>query len=91
MDNNHPFLYAPNTVEDSDWNEWLYQRAYHSIDVNPNSDISIPIQTEDEKSPLVLTKSIENGRMTYINLTISPQLLNIHPGVFVLLANIISI
>jgi len=91
VDKSHPFLNIPNNVEDGDWNEWLYQRAYHSIEVNPNSDISIPIQTEDKKSPLVLTKSVENGRMTYVNLTISPQLLNIHPGVFVLFANIISI
>jgi hypothetical protein len=90
-DKNHPFLKSPNIVEDGDWEEWLFQRAYNTIEVKNNTNISMPIQADDQRSPFVLTKQDENGRITYIDLAISQQLLNIHPGVFVLLANIISI
>jgi hypothetical protein len=40
--------------------------------------------------PLLLTRKLGRGRMTYVDLALAPQWLNVHPGAYRLLANLIS-
>ncbi|MFH1943722.1 MAG: PIG-L family deacetylase [bacterium] len=90
-DETHPFLKIPNPIRAEDWGEWLFQRAYHIVKVENREGFEMPVQTESGDNPFVLTRRAGKGRMTYIDLAFSPQMLNINPGVFRLLANILSI
>ncbi|MFQ5770349.1 MAG: hypothetical protein ACE5HX_07425, partial [bacterium] len=68
-----------------------YLRAYNLVKLNGADDFSVPVKAKDGEIPFIVTKKKEKGRMTYVDLGLGPQLMNIHAGAFRLLANIISI
>lgn len=89
-DKTHPFFTTPNPISEVDWQSWLYLRAYNVVEAADTSGLSIPVRAKGQNSPLLLTKEEGKGRITYIDLALSQQFLNIHPGMFRLFANIIS-
>ena len=89
FDEEHPFLSSPNTVKAKDWDDWLYRRAFNTVKLQAGAAIEAPVRTRED-DPLILTKGSGNGRLTYIDLALRIQLMNIHPGAFRLLANLIS-
>ena len=91
MEEEHPFFSSPNRIEPVDWNEWLYLRAYNIVATSRAADVSLPLRTTEDGIPLILTEKMDRGRRTYMDLALHPQLMNIHPGAFRLLANILSI
>ncbi len=90
MDEGHEFVSQPNPLSNDDWENWLYLRAYHRISGKALQSATAPIRTEADGEPLVVTMAHGQGRQTYIDLALAPQLLNIHAGAFRLLANLIS-
>ena len=91
IDWNHQFFAAPNKIATQFFTDWLFLRAYNNVQVKEGQNLSVPVVTEGEELPSVLTKKLRKGRLTYIDLALHPQLLNIHTGVFRFLANVISI
>ncbi|MCH8126708.1 PIG-L family deacetylase [candidate division KSB1 bacterium] len=90
LDDSHPFVNNPNELSPQDWGNWLFLTAYNSVNVDNSMGYSIPLKTNRDENPLILTKTRGKGKTTYIDLAIYPQLMNIHEGAYKLLANIIS-
>ena len=86
----HPFLSSPNLLGPEDWYGWLYLRAYNVVRMDDTDGFSVPVKTKCGEGPLLLTKKRGDGRLTYVDLALGPQLLNIHEGMFRLFANIVS-
>jgi hypothetical protein len=79
---------TPNMIALKDWDEWLYRRAYNVLDGPALATSKKLLVSADEKSPLIVEWTVGSGKMTYIDLALDPQLLNVHPGAFRLLANL---
>jgi hypothetical protein len=86
----HPLLNQPNHVTSEDWDDWLYLRGYNAISGELLATAGIPLRAMPEGSPLIVTAAAGQGKRTYVDLALHPQLMNIHPGAFRLLANLIS-
>jgi len=84
----HPLLTGPNVIAPDDWQEWLFQRSYNLISGPVLGAAVVPVQVGHQ--PSIVTLQEGKGRKTYVDLALHPQLLNIHPGAFRLLANLIS-
>jgi hypothetical protein len=80
---------VPNVLTSQDWNEWIWTRTDRTCEIGPER-YDIPVRLKANGTPLVVSKSMGNGRITYVNLAIQPQLLNVHAGAFRLLANLLS-
>ena len=62
----------------------------NSVNVDNSMGYSIPLKTNRDENPLILTKTRGKGKTTYIDLAMYPQLMNIHEVAYKLLENIIS-
>ncbi|NUO83135.1 PIG-L family deacetylase [candidate division KSB1 bacterium] len=87
---NHPLLSAPNVLTAEDWNGWLNARGYNLVRLVEAGAAEAPVRAMENGAPLLVTKKLEQGKLTYVDLALTPQLLNLHPGAFRLLANLIS-
>jgi len=86
----HALLSAPNQLAAEDWSGWLYARGYNTVTITETDGIAAPLRTVEGDAPLLVTKKTGSGKITYVELALTPQLLNIHPGAFRLLANLVS-
>jgi hypothetical protein len=78
----------PNSITKDDFKNWIIRRAYNTIQCN-TPDVRVLLSAED-RSPVILEKSRGRGKIVYIDAALSPQLMNIHEGVFRFLANIVA-
>jgi hypothetical protein len=85
----HPIFRTPNTITDRSWKGWIYYRASDSVK-DASQTWNILASLSDVNEPVVLSKNAGSGTLTYVNLALSSQLLNIHEGALDLLANIVS-
>ncbi|MCI0693377.1 PIG-L family deacetylase [candidate division KSB1 bacterium] len=89
-DASHVLLAKPNFIAPEDWNEWLFWRGYNQISGSALTAATVPVRTMPDGLPLIVTATVGNGKRTYVDLALHPQLMNIHAGAFRLLANLIS-
>ncbi len=85
----HPMLAQPNALSDEIWQSWLYARAYNRLSGAMLAQAEKPVVSAAGEA-LVVTRTHGKGRQTYVDLALDPQLINVHPGAFRLLANVIS-
>jgi GlcNAc-PI de-N-acetylase len=90
IDGGHALLAKPNFIAPEDWSEWLFCRGYNKISGPALAAASIPVKALPDGAPLVAVFPAGNGKRTYVDLALPPQLMNIHAGAFRLLANLIS-
>jgi len=92
IDSTSALLKFPNSIHARDWNDWLFRRAYNFISVSPGEeeDVTIPVKLISSGRALIVTQNKGPGKRTYVDLALGPQLMNIHPGAFRLLANLIA-
>lgn len=90
MEAGSALLNGPNHLAAEDWNDWLFLRGYNVISGEALTTATVPIRAGFGGSPLVASFSAGAGKRTYVDLALSPQLLNIHAGAFRFLANLIS-
>jgi hypothetical protein len=90
IDSTHDMVLRPNPIARGDWSDWLYARAYNLVSGEELSSASVPVRMAKGKNPLIATWRRGGGTITYCDLAFHPQFLNIHPGAFRLLANLIS-
>ena len=81
---------SPNRLTWQDWESWLFRRAYNIVAGPALRTAVIPLKSKLEKNPLIAEWSIGSGTFTYVDLALQHQFLNVHPGAFRLLANLIS-
>jgi hypothetical protein len=89
-DNTHRLLTYPNAIRSTDWSEWLYCKAYNEVSGPALLQAATPVKAVKGRTPLVATWKIGAGSFTYSDLAFLPQFLNVHPGAYRLLANLIS-
>lgn len=79
---------TPNMIAVKDWDDWLYRRAYNVLSGPALESGRKLLVSAEEKSPLIVEWTVGSGRITYVDLALDPQLLNVHPGTYRLLANL---
>ena len=89
-DSSHRLLSTPNPIREKDWTGWLYRRASNILSGPALASAVVPLRSRDDKNPLIAEWKMGTGLLTYVDLALSHQFLNVHPGAFRLLANIIS-
>lgn len=89
-DTSHRLFTLPNTVNDEDWNDWLFRRAHNIVKVVSAPNIEIPLRSGLNGSPLVVVDRRGKGKLTYVDLAFPHQWMNIHAGSLRLLANLLS-
>jgi hypothetical protein len=87
---NSRLVTSPNRITWQDWEAWLFRRAHNFVSGPALKTAVIPLKSKNEKNPLVAEWSFGSGTLTYVDLALQSQLLNVHPGAFRLLANLIS-
>ena len=89
-DTTHRLLMYPNLVRQDDWSDWLYRKAHNQVSGRALEQATIPVMTAKRHMPLIAIWRIGAGTFTYSDLAFQPQFLNVHPGAYRLLANLIS-
>ena len=89
-DSTHRLFGGPNRIRAADWSDWYYRRAHNNLTGSALASARIVLSSSDGKSPMIAEWSVGNGIVTYVDLALSAQLLNVHPGVVRLLANLTS-
>jgi hypothetical protein len=90
-DTNHSFLKYPNRISGDDWNEWIFRRSYSHVTRDAKSpEVEMPVRVSKNKWPVLLTSKASKGRISYVDLDLQHQWMNLHSGSFKLLANLLS-
>jgi len=81
----------PNHLSSGIFDNWIFQRAYNYI----TSSAIFPSRVTtlfsfDETHPAIITSIVGKGRITYVDLALSPQFMGVHEGVLKLFANFIA-
>lgn len=77
----------PNMITAEDWDGWMFSRASNEIIVPPTAETLLSMG--EHRIPAVVRKKVGSGKVTFVNLNLPPQWLNIHPGSFRFLANLL--
>jgi len=89
-DSTHRLMSYPNVIGSDDWLEWLFRRAFNVV-TGPALELGgVPVRTAADHRPLIGIWKRGTGTLTYVDLALHPQFLNIHPGAYRLLANLLS-
>lgn len=89
-DSLNPLLVQPNRIGRSDWEGWVVSRAMGSLLVKSVTGCETVVSSADAQSPLIVTARKGKGLVRFVALDLSSQLLNVHPGAYRLLANLVS-
>ena len=90
FDEHNRIITAPNLLTWQDWEDWLFRRAHNMVSGPALNTAIVSLKSKLEKNPLIAEWSFGSGTLTYVDLALQQQFLNIHPGAFRLLANLIS-
>jgi hypothetical protein len=91
LSNGYPFVQSPNQLTETEFHGFVLRHIYFQLQQPSKSwDIPLLVRSNTQQIPGILTRIYGAGRITYSNLALSQQWLNIHPGSLRLLANIIS-
>ncbi len=88
IDSTHSMLNVPNRIEEEDFDGWVFRKAYSSL--SAKEGFEIPVRGRSLSEPLLVTRKVGSGRITYTELALPYQWMNIHGGALKLLANLAS-
>lgn len=86
--NGHPLMVSPNTLEETDWESWLFSRAANTV--TAPAKVEVPVRIGRGNVPAIVTENLGKGKVTFVNLNLPAQWLNIHAGSFRLFANLLA-
>jgi hypothetical protein len=89
-DTSSALLTVPNRIVKGEWSNWLFQIAYNTLSGPALEQAVVPVRAAADHNPLVVTWKKGTGTITYTDLAMNPQFFNVHPGVYRLLANLLS-
>lgn len=87
-DESSPIMTEPNRIEPSDFDGFVFRRNHNLI---AGVSKGVVVRSSTMGNPLVISMQLGRGRITYIDLALDAQLMNVHPGTYRLLANVISL
>ena len=79
----------PNVVEFKKWEFAGSVISYGDIHTTKNMQVTIPIKSQNTKTPLMLVRHYGHGIVVYIAFNLYPQLLTIQAEAYKFLANIL--
>jgi hypothetical protein len=86
-----PAMAGPNRITTEDLNRgWISAKSYNEIFITQSNDLLIHADISESRLPLLVSKPVANGHITYLGLYLDHQLLYIHPGALRLISNLIS-
>jgi hypothetical protein len=74
----------------TDWEGWVEARAFAGI-VSSRADGKVILAAEQGSVPLIVNYPAGNGSVTLIAADLQSQLMNYHPGVYRLMANLVAL
>jgi hypothetical protein len=89
-DSLHRALMTPNRIRPEDWAGWLFRRAHNIVSGPALANAVVPAKSQMEQSPFIAEWKMGSGTLTYVDLALQAQFLNVHPGSYRLFANLIS-
>lgn len=84
------FAATPNNLAPSDLSGWIFRKSSGSVLLNSHIPAGVLVRSQIDNAPLVVSVPQGSGRLTYVGLCLIPQLANINPGAFRILANLLS-
>lgn len=81
---------APNAIAGADWEGWVEARACGEI-VSSRQDARIILAAGNGTVPLIVDLPEGKGSVTLVAADLQSQLMNYHPGVYRLVANLIAV
>jgi len=83
---------SPNKLTKETWQDWLFSLGSNRLSGADAKDDAVLLTALSGKGrfPLIVSRVIGSGRITYVDLDLHHQLLNLHEGAFRLLANLVS-
>ncbi len=90
FDSAEHFGATPNDLVPADLSGWIFRRSYGSVSLNNRVPAAVLVRSSIDNAPLVVSVPQGKGRITYVGLCLTPQLANINPGAFRILANLVS-
>ena len=81
---------APNAIVQADWDWWVETRAFEEI-VSSREDGKVIMAAADGSVRLIANYPVGNGSITLVAADLQSQLMNYHPGVYRLMANLIAL
>lgn len=91
FDPQHSLVNVPNALTVEDFEGWIYRRAFNEVALTRRTDFEIPFVAAQTQQPLLLTRRVGEGRITYVDLDLVHQWMNIHAGSFRILANLLAL
>lgn len=88
-DSRSTLLFSPNALRDEDWQGWHFAKAFGTINVSKDSDFSADLKNHEGK-PVVVSRHFQKGKISLVALNMNTQLMQVVPGAYRLLANLIS-
>ncbi len=82
-------LTEPNDLSQETWEGWLYRVASNVIEVPPDI-VTTHARIMGTESPVMFSVRLGQGTITYIDLNLTPQLANVLPAAYALLANLVE-
>ncbi len=90
LDSLDALLAGPNRIGQNDFAGWLHRRSFNTVQLRgAGSDVRVPVRSRDGM-PLMATRILGKGRMTYLDLAMGPQWMNVDAGAFRILANVVA-
>ncbi len=94
VDDSHGVVTEPNALGRKDYIGWMGPMAVHTLRLAGGSrdDVHVPmvVRSGSRSTPGIVMFGFGKGRVSYVNLHLTNQMLNVHHGVFRLLANLLS-
>ncbi|MBI4428391.1 MAG: PIG-L family deacetylase [Ignavibacteriales bacterium] len=85
-------LTTPHRLTHEDWSGWIFSRGVNKVRIlnNNSARVLLSAKVGRQEFPLVVTEKAKAGRRTYVDLNLDHQWLNVHPGAFRFLVNLVS-
>ncbi|MDI6779155.1 MAG: hypothetical protein QME25_03000, partial [Bacteroidota bacterium] len=88
IDTTHKINNVPNHIKIDDFDNWIYIKGCNEVKLSSDKTVAVPLQSMN--FPLLLTKLQGKGKISYVDLALYHQWLNVHPGSYKIIANLIS-
>jgi LmbE family N-acetylglucosaminyl deacetylase len=89
-DSTSQLMTRPNVIHSEDWMNWLARMAYNQVSGKALDGAEVPVKVARDGNALIVQWKKGGGTLTYVDLALHPQFLNVQAGAYRLLANLLS-
>lgn len=90
FDTTAQFQSTPNHLSPIDLDGWIFRRAYNRIESSSSASSRVLAYSDFDGNPFIVSYFRGKGNLVYVSLALEPQLMNINPGAFRIIANLLA-